>query len=83
MNSMNAIEAHKSAPATVTTTNRRLEHFLYGIGIYHIKSFKQWDCMTAWVYEATPQFKQAVKRYKELYQAYRGTDVIRFGGDDR
>ena len=83
MNSIEAIETRESAPATVTTTNRRLEHFLYGIGIHCIKSYRQWDCMTAWVYEATPQFKAAVKRYKEFYEEYRRADVVSFGGNDR
>ena len=83
MSSMNAFKLHENASSTVTTTNRRLEHFLYGIGIYPLKSYRQWDCMTAWVYEATPQFKAAVKRYRELYEEYRRADIVSFGGSIR
>lgn len=51
---------------TLTTTYRKLENFLYTVGIEPLRSVKQWDGSTAWEYEDTAELRLAVKTFKEL-----------------
>lgn len=51
---------------TLRTTYRKLENFLYLIGIGYLESGKDWDGSTYWVYEDTPQLRLAVETFKEL-----------------
>ena len=53
-----------NAKKTLITTNRRLENYLYIIGIDAIRHWKMWDDMTAWEYEDTPELRQAVEEYR-------------------
>lgn len=51
---------------TLKTTYRKLENFLYLIGISYIHTGKDWDGSTYWEYEDTPELRLAVNMFKEL-----------------
>jgi hypothetical protein len=46
------------------TTNRKLEGFLYALGIKPIAYEVLWDGMVQWTYENTDKFKEACAMYK-------------------
>ncbi|MGN0758549.1 MAG: hypothetical protein ACI4MU_05075 [Candidatus Ventricola sp.] len=50
----------------VFTSNRRLENYLYLLGIRNIGYKKNWDGYTYWRYEVTPGLKQAFAHYAEI-----------------
>lgn len=47
-----------------TTTNRKLENFLYALGIKPVAHEVLWDGMVQWTYHNTPSFKEAFELYK-------------------
>ena len=51
---------------TLKTTYRKLENFLYLIGIAPTRTYKDWDGSTAWEYIDTPEVRLATKMFKEL-----------------
>lgn len=51
---------------TRKTTNRKLESFLYAVGIAPIKYEVLWDGMVQWTYRDTPEFRQHCEYFKEL-----------------
>ena len=55
---------------TITTTNRRLENYLYVLGINPIRMYKSWDMMTVWEYEDTPQLRELTAEFL-MYQSRR------------
>lgn len=55
-----------SKQKTVKTTYRKLENFLYLMGIAPVKTVKEWDGSTAWEYEDTAELRLAVQTFKEL-----------------
>ena len=55
-----------NTPKTVITTYRRLENFLYNMGINPVRTFKSWDGCTAWEYEQTAELRIAVDTFREL-----------------
>lgn len=55
-----------SSKKTITTTYRKLENFLYAIGIQALRSFKEWDGSTVWEYEDTPELRIATEAFKKL-----------------
>lgn len=50
-----------------TTTNRKLENFLYLHKIHHVGQYKNDDSMNAWVYLVTPRFKEVLEEYYSIY----------------
>lgn len=54
---------------TVQTTNRKLETYLYSLGIKAVSSKILWDGMVEWTYEDTEEFRSA-------FQVYRSTKVL-------
>lgn len=50
-----------------TTTNRKLEQFLYMHKIMFARFSKSEDGMTVWEYERTPELEAVVAEYKKLY----------------
>lgn len=57
------------AAKTVQTTNRKLETYLYSLGIKAVSSKILWDGMVEWTYEDTEEFRSA-------FQVYRNTKVL-------
>lgn len=53
---------------TMATTNRKLEGFLYALGIKPIAYEVLWDGMVQWTYQNTKDFKDACLMYKETKQ---------------
>lgn len=51
---------------TIKTTYRKLENFLYLMGIAPLQTVKEWDGSTAWEYEDTAELRLATKTFKEL-----------------
>ena len=51
---------------TVKTNFRKLENFLYLMGIAPMNTFKDWDGATAWEYEDTAELRLAVQTFKDL-----------------
>lgn len=51
------------------TTNRKLENYLYMVGIKPIGLKNKWDGMVEWSYEDTPEFRKAHAAYRELVGA--------------
>lgn len=51
---------------TIKTTSRKLENYLYLMGIPPLRTFKEWDGMTVWEYEDTAEFRLAVKNFQDL-----------------
>lgn len=49
---------------TLRTTNRRLENFLYVLGVMPLYHEKEWDGSTVWVYEDTPELRSLVKDFQ-------------------
>ncbi len=49
---------------TLCTTNRKLEVFLYSLGIKASSSRVLWDGMVEWTYENTEEFSNAFEIYK-------------------
>ena len=56
---------------TVRTTHRKLENFLYLMGIMYIETGKDWDGSTYWLYEDTPQLRYLAESFKEIERKYR------------
>lgn len=48
----------------VRTTNRKLEGYLYALGIKPIAHEVLWDGMVQWTYQNTQSFKDAFELYK-------------------
>ena len=48
---------------TVKTNFRKLENFLYLMGIAPMNTFKDWDGATAWEYEDTAELRLAVQTF--------------------
>lgn len=46
------------------TTNRKLEGYLYALGIKPIAHEVLWDGMVQWTYQNTQSFKDAFELYK-------------------
>jgi len=53
---------------TRTTTNRKLESFLYSLGIAPIAYEVLWDGMVQWTYMNTEDFRHACVVFKETKQ---------------
>lgn len=51
--------------------NRRLEQYLYSIGIKPMRSEKEPDFMTAWIFQLTPRLLEAVTLYGEINERRR------------
>ena len=51
---------------TVKTNYRKLENFLYVMGISPLNTAKDWDGSTYWEYEDTPQVRLAVRAFRDL-----------------
>ena len=51
---------------TVKTTYRKLENFLYIMGISYLQTGKDWDGSTYWIYEDTPQLRMLAAGLKEM-----------------
>lgn len=51
---------------TLTTTYRRLENVLYIMGITPLKTGKEWDGSTYWVYADTPEVRLIASTLKTL-----------------
>lgn len=51
---------------TVCTTNRRLQNYLYILGIKSTGYEKNWDGYTVWSYTVTPEFRRAVKDFGSM-----------------
>lgn len=51
---------------TVRTTYRKLENFLYAMGISAVETGKEWDGSTYWVYEDTPQLRFLAESFKSI-----------------
>jgi len=51
---------------TLKTTYRKLENFLYSMGISAVESGKEWDGSTYWVYEDTPELRLIASTFKTL-----------------
>ena len=49
----------------VRTTNRKLEGYLYALGIKPIAYEVLWDGMVQWTYQNTQSFKEAFELYKQ------------------
>ena len=57
---------------TRKTTNRKLESYLYAVGISPIEYKVLWDGMVQWTYLDTPLFRQHCETFKNLkIQAFR------------
>ncbi len=52
----------------MTTTNRKLEGYLYALGIKPIAHEVLWDGMVQWTYQNTQRFKEACETYRRLKQ---------------
>lgn len=48
----------------VRTTNRKLEGYLYALGIKPVAHEVLWDGMVQWTYRDTQSFKEAFELYK-------------------
>lgn len=59
-----------------TTTNRKLENFLYLHKIYHVGQHKSEDGMTTWVYLSTPRFKEVLDEFRSIHQPSIGSEAI-------
>ena len=53
----------------MTTTNRKLEGYLYAIGIKPIAHEVLWDGMVQWTYQNTQRFREACDLYRQLKQS--------------
>jgi len=53
---------------TKVTTNRKLENFLYALGISPIAYEVLWDGMVQWTYHNTQDFKNACDLFKQTKQ---------------
>lgn len=51
--------------ATKKTTNRKLEGYLYALGIKPTSSEVLWDGMVQWTYANTKEFKDACELYRQ------------------
>lgn len=51
---------------TVKTTYRKLENFLYLMGISCLRTYKDWDGSTVWEYEDTPQLRMLAAGFKDM-----------------
>ena len=51
---------------TVKTTHRKLENFLYLMGIAPLQTGKDWDGSTYWMYEDTPQLRMLVSGFRDM-----------------
>lgn len=51
---------------TLKTTHRKLENFLYLMGIAPLQTGKDWDGSTYWIYEDTPEVRLATRMFREL-----------------
>ena len=49
---------------TLKTTNRKLETYLYSLGIKACSSKMLWDGMVEWTYANTEEFRSAFQLYK-------------------
>lgn len=58
---------------TLQTTNRKLEVFLYSLGIKAASSKVLWDGMVEWTYENTEEFANAFDIYKKTKLLLRQT----------
>jgi hypothetical protein len=47
------------------TTNRKLEGYLYALGIKPVCYEVLWDGMVQWTYQNTPSFKEACEMYRQ------------------
>jgi len=52
---------------TVKTTYRKLENFLYLMGIAPMNTFKDWDGATAWEYEDTEELRLLLLNFSFSY----------------
>ena len=52
----------------ITTTNRKLEAYLYAIGIKPIAYEVLWDGMVQWTYQNTQKLREACDLYRKLKQ---------------
>jgi len=50
-----------------TTTNRKLENFMYLHRINHVGQFKNDDGMNAWVYIVTPRFREILEEFYSIH----------------
>lgn len=48
-----------------TTTNRKLEGYLYALGIKPVSYEVLWDGMVQWTYRNTKAFEEACEQYKQ------------------
>lgn len=62
---MTAVKKMTTENNTIQITNRRLENFLYILGIEPIGMFKSLDDMTTWVYDDSPELRQLIEDYKD------------------
>lgn len=56
---------------TVKTTYRKLENFLFLMGIAPIETGKDWDGSTYWMYEDTPQLRLLAEGFKDIESRYK------------
>ena len=56
---------------TVKTTNRKLEAYLYAIGIKPISYEVLWDGMVQWTYEKTSALEEACNLFRLMKQRAR------------
>ena len=52
---------------TIKTTSRKLENYLYLMGVSPLRMFKEWDGMTVWEYEDTAEFRLIVDNFQDLH----------------
>ena len=52
---------------TFTTTNRRLEQFMFAHKIDFLRQGRNADGMTHWVYIRTPYFEEVLKEFKTIW----------------
>lgn len=50
----------------VETANKRLQNFLYILGIDAVRFYKKWDGQTIWVYRMSDEFRSAVSSFGDM-----------------
>lgn len=58
---------------TFSTTNRRLEQFLFIHKIHFLYHRKNEDGMTSWTYAVNDEFTEVLQEYKRIYQNNRAS----------
>lgn len=61
---------------TIQITNRKLENFLYILGVKPIGMFKSLDDMTTWVYDDSPELRKLIEDYKNYKDASRKNEHV-------